>query len=190
MKRKLKLQMQISVDGFVSTGTNDDQTWVTWALEDIFQDVWDLSNSADTILIGRKLAVDYIPFWQETFKNPNDPMFAFANQIVNARKIVFTKTLEKSIWENTEIAKGDLVDEVNNLKDQNGKDIVVYGGTSFVSSLVENNLIDEFYFYVNPVVLGKGETIFDKLKNPIKMTQVKSKEYNSGINLFFYKLKE
>lgn len=187
--RKLKLQMQISLDGFVSTGPNDDQTWVTWALEDIFQDVWDLSNSTDTILIGRKLAVDYIPFWQETYKKPNDPMFAFADQIVNAKKIVFTKTLEKSIWENTEIAKGDLVQEVNYLKSQTGKDIIVYGGTSFVSSLVENNLIDEYYFYVNPVVLGKGESIFGKLKNPTQLNLLKTKKYNCGINLSVYKMK-
>src|SRR5687768_9416865 len=107
--RKLKLQMQISVDGFVSTGPNDEQKWVTWALEDIYQDVIELSDSTDTILIGRKLAVDYIPYWQDVLTKPNDPMYAFAQRIVAAKKVVFTKTLNESSWDNTEVAKGNLV---------------------------------------------------------------------------------
>ena len=68
--RKLKLQMQISVDGFNSTGSNDEQKWVTWAWDEIQQDVLDLAISCDTELGGRKLAVDYIPFWVDTFTQP------------------------------------------------------------------------------------------------------------------------
>lgn len=72
--RKLKLQMQVTLDGFNSTGQNDDQHWVTWDLDGIKQYVIDLLDTSDTILIGRKLAVDYIPFWQETVKNPGDQL--------------------------------------------------------------------------------------------------------------------
>ncbi len=96
MSRKLKLQMQISVDGFVSTGPNDEQKWVTWAWEEIKEDVLSLLDSCDTHIIGRKLADDYIPYWQETFKNSNDPMYEVAKRIVAINKLVFTKTLEKS----------------------------------------------------------------------------------------------
>src|SRR5687768_15827003 len=99
--RKLKLQMQISLDGFVSTGPNDEQKWVTWALEDIKSYVTELLDSIDTILIGRKLAIDYIPYWQDVFTQPAHPMIEFAKRIVAAKKIVFTHTLEKSEWENT-----------------------------------------------------------------------------------------
>ena len=161
--RKLKLQMQTSLDGFVATGPNDEQHWVTWDLDSIKQYVIDLSDSTDTIIIGRKLAVDYIPFWQDTFTKPDDPMYEFAKRIVAAKKIVFTKTLEKSIWPNTELAKGDLVNEVKKLKAQSGKDIVVYGGSSFVAALIKEGLIDEYQFYINPVVLGKGMKDSDSL---------------------------
>ncbi|HLF34334.1 MAG TPA: dihydrofolate reductase family protein, partial [Cyclobacteriaceae bacterium] len=151
--------MQISIDGFVQFGENDEQHWVTWAWDEIRQYVLDLLDNSDTILIGRKLAVDYIPYWQDTFTKPGDPMFEVAGRIVNARKIVFTKTLERSAWENTELAKGDLADEVNKLKNQNGKDLIVYGGSSFVSELNKAGLIDEFHFFLNPVALGKGVPI-------------------------------
>jgi len=104
--------MQVSLDGFNSTGQNDEQKWVTWDLGWIKQYVINLHDLTDTIIIGRKLAVDYIPFWQETVKNPNHPMFELAKRIVKAKKVVFTKTLDKSIWDNTELAKGNLKEEI------------------------------------------------------------------------------
>ncbi|RPH73512.1 dihydrofolate reductase [bacterium] len=184
--RKLKLQMQTSLDGFVSTGENDEQKWVTWALDEIKQYVIDLLDSIDTIIIGRKLAVDYIPFWQNTATKTDDPMYEFAKRIVNAKKVVFTKTLDKSIWANTELAKGNLVEEINMLKNQDGKDIVVYGGSSFVSALIKEGLIDEFQFYVNPVVLGKGNHIFDQIDNFQQLRLIKSITFNCGIILLMY----
>jgi dihydrofolate reductase len=188
MKRKLKLQMQISVDGFVSTGPDDDQTWVTWALDEIYSDVLELLDSINTIIIGRKLAVDYIPFWQQTLTKPDHPMHGFAQRIVRAKKVVFTKTLDESVWDNTELAKGNLEDEINKLKSQNGKDVIVYGGSSFVSELIKQGLIDEFHFFVNPVALGKGIRIFDKLDNFLQLKLKRSKTYNCGINLLTYNL--
>lgn len=184
--RKLKLQMQISLDGFNSTGPNDEQKWVTWAWDEIKQDVHDLANSCDTELIGRKLAVDYIPFWTDTFTQPESTMYEIAKIKAGQKKIVFSKTLEKSIWENTELAKGDLIDEVNKLKNQSGRDIIVYGGSSFVSNLVKENLIDEFYLFVNPVVLGQGVPIFDKLNDWQQLKLVKSKTFECGIILLHY----
>src|SRR5688572_108592 len=94
--RKLKLQMQTSIDGFVSTGANDEQHWVTWAWDEIRPYVLELLDSTDTILIGRKLATDYIPYWQDVNTRPDDPMYEAAQGIVRSKKIVFTKTLEKS----------------------------------------------------------------------------------------------
>lgn len=105
------------------------------------------------------------------------------------KKIVFTKTLDKSVWENTELAKGNLVDEVNELKNQNGKDIIVYGGSDFVSNLVKENLIDEFYLFVNPVALGQGVAIFDKLDQWQQLKLVKSKAFDCGIILLHYERK-
>ncbi len=181
--------MQISLDGFVATGPDDEQAWVTWALEEIKPQVNELLGSTDTILLGRKLAVDYIPFWQDTFTKPEDPMFEFSKRIVAAKKIVFTKTLKQSIWDNTELAKGNLRDEIKKLKKQEGKDMVVYGGSSFVSALIKEGLIDEYQFYVNPVVLGKGVPVFDQIDSFRPLTLIKSTVYPSGIILTIYQPK-
>jgi dihydrofolate reductase len=188
--KKLKLQMQISIDGFVSTGPNDEQKWVTWAWEEIRSQVLELLDSSDTILIGRKLAVDYIPYWEDVNTKPEDQMHEVAQRIVHAKKVVFTKTIDKSMWDNTVLAKGNLVDEVNKLKSQSGKDIIVYGGSSFVSELIREELIDEYYFFVNPVALGHGGAIFDKLKNIQQLELRKSIVYPSGIILISYEPKK
>jgi len=184
--RKLKLQMQVTLDGFNSTGPNDEQHWVTWDLDCIKQYVIDLLDTSDTIIIGRKLAVDYIPFWQETVKNPDDQMYEFATRIVNTKKVVFTKTLDKSIWDNTELATGDLKDEINKLKSQNGEDLIVYGGSSFVSSLIEEGLIDEFHFFVNPIAIGKGVSAFGQLNRWQQLKLKNSTTCLSGLVILHY----
>jgi len=187
--RKLKLQMQVTLDGFNSTGSNDEQKWVTWAWEEIKQYVLDLGDSADTEIIGRKLAIDYIPYWLDIYTKPEDPMYEVAKIKAKQKKIVFTKTLDKSIWDNTELAKGDLKDEINKLKSQEGKDIIVYGGSSFVSSLIKEGLIDEFHFFVNPIAIGKGVSAFQELANWQELKLQKVITFNSGLVLLHYNKK-
>ena len=187
--RKLKLQMQVTLDGFNSTGSNDEQKWVTWAWEEIKQYVLDLADSADTEIIGRKLAIDYIPYWLDIYTKPEDPMYEVAKIKAKQKKIVFTKTLDKSIWDNTELAKGDLKDEINKLKSQEGKDIIVYGGSSFVSSLIKEGLIDEFHFFVNPIAIGKGVSAFQELANWQELKLQKVITFNSGLVLLHYNKK-
>ena len=184
--RKLKLQMQVTLDGFNSTGPNDEQQWVTWDLDGIKQYVVDLLDSSDTILIGRKLAEGYIPYWDDVITKPEDPMHEFATRIVGSKKVVFTKTLDKSMWANTELAKGDLSDEVKKLKNQEGKDLIVYGGSSFVSSLIKLGLIDEFHFFVNPIAIGKGMSAFSQLEKWQQLKLVKSMTCDSGIIILHY----
>jgi dihydrofolate reductase len=178
--------MQISVDGFVSTGPNDDQKWVTWAWEEIKTHVLDLIDTTDTIVLGRKLAVDYIPHWENTVKKSNDPLIELAQSIVKARKVIFSNTLQKSQWDKTEIVRGELSAEIIKLKQKDGKDMIVYGGSSFVSSLIEQNLIDEYHLYVNPVAIGKGMPIFDKLNGYRKLTLKSSHTFDCGIVLLQY----
>lgn len=187
--RKLILQMQISIDGYAAAGPDDEQKWVTWAWSEIKDQVLELMDRTSTEIIGRKLAVDYIPFWYDTLNKPEDPMYELATRFSNKERIVFTKTLEKSEWKNTNIAKGDLVDEVKNLKNKQGKDIIVYGGCSFVSALINENLIDEYHLFVNPVALGKGWRIFDELENWQHMKLIKHVAYDCGIILLCYRLR-
>jgi len=136
--RKVKLQIQMSIDGYVAR-PNGEADWMTWVPDDqFFQFINSLIDSSDTILLGRKMADGFVSHWENTVRN--NPDHPFAKKMVDTPKVVFTKTLDKSTWNNTILAKGDLAEEIANLKNQDGKDIIVYGGAGFVSSLINEGL--------------------------------------------------
>lgn len=190
MNRKLKLQVQISVDGFVA-GLNGEMDWMTWDWDDELKDYGSkLTASVDTILLGRKMADGFISHWTNVVTNPKNPEFEFAKKMVDYPKVVFTKTLDKSVWANTELAKGNLVDEITKLKNGNGKDIIVYGGATFVSNLIKENLIEEFHLFVNPAAIGAGMSIFSKLVGKQNFKLIKSKGFDCGITLINYQKQE
>ena len=184
--RKLKLQMQLSTNGYVA-GPNGELDWMTWNWsDDIKQCVTDITDSTDTILLGRKMTDGFITHWDKAAKNPEDPSRDFAKKMVDAHKVVFTKTLDKSTWENTVLAKGNVADEVNKLKVQEGKDIIVYGGAGFVTSLIKEGLIDELYLFLNPTAIPRGLTIFGETANNISLKLNESKAFDCGIVLLKY----
>jgi dihydrofolate reductase len=186
--RKLKLQVQITVDGFVA-GPNGELDWMAWDQDDrdIATLVNTLTDSSDTIIMGRKMTDEFMNYWENVVNNqPDSPEFSFAKKMVDIPKVVFSKTLDKSRWTNTVLAKGDIVDEVNRLKNQPGKDIIVYGGASFVSALIKESLIDEFNLFVNPTILSKGMHIFETLGKRQKLTPINSKHYACGITVLQY----
>jgi len=188
--RKLKLQVQMSLDGFVGR-PDGGLDWMTWNMDNQLKKyIVDLTNSVDTILLGRKMTDGFIPYWTDYVKNkPDSEEYPFAKQMVDYPKVVFTKTLEKSNWENTTLAKGDITDEVNKIKNQNGKKnlptgqagIVVYGGAGFVSSLIKNNLIDEYHLFINPTAIGKGLEIFKDVDTKLSLMLTKSTPFDCGI---------
>src|SRR6266705_7036629 len=107
--KKLKLQVQISVDGFVG-GLNGELDWMTWNWDDKIKEyVNDLTDSVDTILLGRKMTDGFIAHWSDVVNNkPDDESYPIAKKLMDKPKFVFTKTLDKSPWENTNtsLAKG------------------------------------------------------------------------------------
>jgi dihydrofolate reductase len=174
--RKLKLQMQITIDGFVA-GTEGQLDWMTRAMDEkLLAFINHLTDTSDTILLGRKMTEGFIEYWEQASTQPNSP--SFGQKMVSIPKVVFSKTINKVAGQNVRVENGPLVEAVNGLKSQAGKDIVVYGGATFVSSLIENGLIDEFNFFVNPVAIGKGMQVFAARK-PLKL--VSSTAYPSGI---------
>ena len=186
--RKLRMQVQISVDGCIA-GPNNEMDWLVWD-NDYIKYINEITESVDTIIMGRKMVDGFIPFWTEVANKPDDPMNAIATKMVEIPKVVFTKTPNKSEWVNTEIATGDLKEEVAKLKSQNGKDLLVYGGASFDSSLIKEKLIDEFYLLVVPIVIGNGKTIFRDLKEIQKLTLIESKVFDCGLVLLHYEVKK
>ena len=184
--RKLKLQVQMSIDSCIA-GPNGEMDWMVGLQDDKINNyVNELTESFDTILLGRKMADGFISYWSDVINKPDDPWYALAKKMIEIPKVVFTKTLNKSKWINTEIATGDLTDEIMKLKSREGKDMVVYGGASFDSSLIKLGLIDEFLLFVNPVAIGNGMTIFKDLNEIQKFNLVKSIAFDSGEVLLHY----
>ena len=179
--------MQMTVNGYVA-GPNGENDWMTWNPDDEFMEfVNSRFDSSDTILLGRKMADGFIKYWENAFdKNPDTP---FAKKIVELPKVVFTKTLDESTWNNATLAKGNLAEEIADLKKQNGKDIIVVGGAGFVSSLIKEGLIDEYHLIVNPTAIGNGMTIFNSLDRIQKFTPIESKLYSGGKTVLSYKPK-
>lgn len=184
--RKLKLQMQISVDGFVA-GPNGELDWMTWNWDDKLKKFVDeLHKPVDTILLGRKMTDGFVGHWSAAAKNPDDESYEFAKIMVDTPKVVFSRTLDKSSWENTTLAS-NVVDDVNGFKGKDGGDIIVYGGAGFVSTLIKENLIDDYYLFVNPTAIGTGLQIFGDAGTNKQLELVDSTPYECGVVVNHYR---
>lgn len=184
--RKLKLQMQVTLDGYVC-GPNDEMDFLVWNWDDELKKyTLGLVSPVDLIILGRKLAQGFIPAWKGMAEDPQSPEGEFSHEMNNMEKVVFTKTVTDHQWERTTLAKGDLVDEVMKLKNKPGGDIIAYGGVDFVANLVLHELIDEYYFFVNPVVIGKGRNIFKSLQKKIDLQLVEAVPFSCGISVLHY----
>ncbi|MBW4491413.1 MAG: dihydrofolate reductase family protein [Trichocoleus desertorum ATA4-8-CV12] len=186
--RKLKLQMQMTVDGFVA-GPEGQLDWMQdWMTpipdERLHAFINHLTDTSDTILLGRKMTEGFIKYWEQVITQPDNPEYSFAQKMVSTPKVVFSKTVERVDGQNVRVEKGPIVEAINHLKHQSGKDILVYGGAIFVSSLLENRLIDELNLFVHPVAIGNGMRVFTG-RTPLKLMD--STAYTGGVVVNTYK---
>jgi dihydrofolate reductase len=178
--RKLKLQVQMTIDGFVA-GPDGQLDWM-WASgkqdEAILRYVVELADNCDIILMGRKMTREFVDYWENVVDNqPDSPEQSLAQRMVNMRKIVFSRTQKTIKGRNVEVENGDLATAVQALKKEAGKDIMVYGGANFLSSVISQNLVDEYFIFSNPVAIGNGLSIF-KEKRLLKLES--SVTYKNG----------
>ncbi|MBC9934922.1 dihydrofolate reductase family protein [Chitinophaga qingshengii] len=179
--RKLKLQVHISIDGFVG-GPHGELDWIHTGSGQ--QPVIELADSCDTILIGRKMAQGFIDHWENILDHqPGSREQPLAQRMVHMRKIVFSHTTTTIRGRNAEVANGDLVTTIQALKKEPGKDLLVYGGADFVSSLIDHNLIDEYHLFVIPVAIGRGLRIF-RDKKPLTLIKSVSYKHLETINTY------
>jgi dihydrofolate reductase len=182
----------MSIDGFIA-GPDGELDWMTWDLGDDLEKymnfILELHHQVDTILLGRKMTEGFISYWENVADNhPDSPEYVLAEKMVNTPKVVFSKTLNEVKGRNVSLAKGGLADEIANLKNAKGNDIMVYGGAEFVSALIAGRHIDEFNFLIDPVLINKGLRIFDTLDKRQKLISLGATGYECGVNVLRYRM--
>lgn len=154
--------------------------------DEIHQHYNELLKTADTILYGR-ITYQLMEYWPTVVKNPtgNKAMDEFAVTMNNIPKVVFSHTLKNLEWKTARLAKGDIKEEVLELKKQAGKPILV-GSRSLIVTLLNLNLIDEFQLCVQPIIAGKGLPLLNNINDRIELKLLKTKTFTSSGSMLFY----
>jgi dihydrofolate reductase len=178
--RKLIAAINMTLDGFCdhTAGIADDE---------LHEHYNQLLSTADTILWGRTTYQLMESYWPEIVKNPtgNKPEDEFAVLIDNISKIVFSRTLKNVDWKNTKLKKEVVKEEVLELKQQAGKNILA-GSPSLIVALTQLDLIDEYQLCVQPIILGRGLPLFKNVKGRINLKLLKIKPFVSGAVTLYY----
>jgi len=172
--------MKMTLDGFC------DHTAMI-ADEEIHQHYTELLRNADILIYGRITYQLMESYWPSVVKNPtgNKPMDEFAVLIDNISKIVFSRTLQHVDWKNTKLKKEIIKEEILELKQQTGKNILV-GSPSLIIALAQLDLVDEYQLSVQPTVIGAGLPLFKNIKSRINLRLLKTKAFGCGAITLYY----
>jgi dihydrofolate reductase len=176
--RTFKLQLQISVDGYMA-GPKGEMDWVLqpWS-DDLNTYVDALWEPVDCIVLGRKLAEGFIPAWEA---GPPGEDQASIDMMNNTPRVVISDSLTESPWRNAVIAGGDLADTINGLKADSGGDMITCGGGTLARGLIAEGLLDELHLFVNPAALGTGMPVFPDLGTQQPLRLVTARQFDCGI---------
>ncbi len=181
--RKLHVFNQVSLDGFFTDAKSD----MSWAHKR--DDEWNAFASSNAggngaLVFGRVTYEMMAAFWPTPQAAQQMPEVAKGmNQMP---KYVFSRKLDKATWQNTTLVKGDLVSEMKKLKASDGPDLVILGSGSIVSQLSQARLIDEYQLALNPIVIGKGRTLFETVTDRLSLKLTKSKQFKNGNVVLWY----
>jgi len=178
--RKLSLLAHTSLDGFVAgaKGELDDFD----ASEENLQFVCSLTEQADGSLFGRisyKLLNDYWPSAKD-LPNASKGTIAFSTWYNNVKKIVISKTMKEQNLNNTIIISANIADELSKIKNQPGKEILIFGSPTVAQLLMQYDLIDSYWIFVNPIIFGKGIPLFTDMENKIRLRLSFTKQFANG----------
>jgi dihydrofolate reductase len=178
--RKLILIAHISLDGFVAgqKGELDDFDQG----EENLKFICALTLDADAALMGRisyELLESYWPTARDR-TNASKGEIQFSNWYHDAKKIIVSRTITEVNLNNTIILGGNISNEIIKIKKQRGKNILIFGGPSTTKSLMQHNLIDSYWIFVNPIIFGKGIPLFSGLKEKVKLKLVTTHLFSNG----------
>lgn len=173
--RKIIESTLVSADGVVG----DPPRWtMEYRDAEVTGEALERLAGADAMLMGRGTYELFSAVWPGQDGE-------FADRINNIRKYVFSATLDRADWTNSTVVRGDAVTEVTRLKQQDGRDIALYGHGRLAQALLEHGLIDELRLSVHPVMVGSGQVLFrDGQKQPLTFTGART--FRTGVVVLTY----
>lgn len=185
--RNVVLFMHTSLDGFVS-GPGGALNWIPYN-EELEKYAAGIVNTVGSSLYGRTTYEMMRGYWPTMLNNPSASKYEMnhAQWVENIEKIVFSTTMKTVDWNNTRLISGNIAEEVAALKNQPGKDLVVFGSPSLAHTFIDMDLIDEYQLTISPVILGSGVPLFTGSKEKIELKLVSSQILSSGVVGVHYK---
>jgi dihydrofolate reductase len=178
--------MHISLDGFVA-GPNGEMRWIK-VDEEIFDHVGKRISGCDTALYGRMTYEMMQGYWPTAGDEPTASKHdkEHSKWYKEVHKVVLSKTMKGAGLANTEIIGDNLSDRINAIKQQDGSEILLFGSPTATHSLIQHNLIDGYWLFVNPIILGQGIPLFVDIKDKIKLKLLTTRPFASGVTELNY----
>ncbi len=173
--------MHVSLDGFVA-GPNGEMDWIK--LEDeIFNHVGNRISKGDTALYGRVTYELMESYWPTAADKPNATKHDIEHSAwySKSKKVVLSKSMKANELNNTKVISDKLVENILELKQQPGNEILLFGSPTATHSLIQHQLIDGYWLFVNPVILGKGLPLFANIQHKVPLTLLSTKVFNCGV---------
>jgi dihydrofolate reductase len=189
---RLTLTTFVTLDGVMQApgGPDEDRTdgfeqggWlVPYADDDMGQAMTGFFDEADGFLLGRRTYEIFAGFWPKV-TDPNDPI---ASRLNSLPKYVPTRTLEEASWAGTTLLKGDLAEEIAELKAKPGRELQVHGSGNLAQALMQHGLVDEYRLLTYPVILGAGRRLFGDGAKPAALRFVDHRTTSAGVSIDVY----
>jgi len=178
--------MHISLDGFVA-GLNGELDWVK-VDEEIFDYVGKRIGKGDTAFYGRVTYQMMENYWPTAADKPTATKHDIEHSkwYSKVHKIVLSKTMKETGLTNTKIISDNLSDRINEIKQGEGEDILLFGSPTATHSLIQLNLIDGYWLFVNPIILGQGIPLFVDIKDKVKLKLLTTRQFTSGVTELNY----
>lgn len=178
--------MHISLDGFVA-GPNGEMDWIM-INEEIFAHVGKRIGTGDTALYGRVTYEMMESYWPAAADKPTATKHDIEHSkwYSKVHKVVLSKTMKESGLVNTTIINGNLSERIKEIKQQPGEDILLFGSPAATHSLIQLGLIDGYWLFVNPILLGRGTPLFTDIKDKIKLKLVSTRQFVCGVTELNY----
>lgn len=179
--------MHSSLDGFVA-GSNGDMSWIT-VDDEIFDFVKTMTDQVDTALYGRVTYQMMEAYWPTAGEQTNASKHDKEHSVwyKNVSKVVLSKTINEAGLVNTKVISDNLSENINKLKKQSGKNILIFGSPRASHSLLNEGLVDEFWIFMNPILIGHGTPLFKNVHELTKLKLLETKSFTSGVIALHYR---